>query len=177
MIGPSIPAGPIAVYGLGLYKRTKCGHTLCEHSGGLHGVSTKGGLLLGENYGFAVLCNQGDEDMDDIMWTLYNAVMGLPLETSHRWFIAADHAFSNPEMLAGRYVCHEGVPAITTVNADSTAIHGGNEVNLIYCGGGRFLAMDAKEPNRLRSRMEFFIRNGQAWGVRCGSRIYSREDV
>ena len=179
MVGASIPAGPIAVYGLGLYKRTKCGHTICEHSGGLHGVSTKGGLLLGENYGFAVLCNQGDEDMDDIMWTLYNAVMGLPLETSHRWFIPAGHDFSDPDMLAGRFVCHEGVPAISTFKVQDGKVighHGSNDVNLVYCGGTRFLAMDAKDPNRLRSRMEFFIRNGQAWGVRCGSRIYSRED-
>jgi len=180
MVGPAIPAGPIAVYGLGLYKRTKEGHTICEHSGGLHGVSTKGGLLLGENYGFAVLCNQGDEDMDDIMWTLYNAVMGLPLETSHRWFIPAGRDFSDPDMLAGRFVCHEGVPAVSTFRVQDDKVvghHGSNDVSLVYCGGTRFLAMDAKDPARLRSRMEFFIRGGQAWGVRCGSRIYSREDA
>lgn len=178
MIGPSIPAGPIAVYGLGLYKRTRDGHTICEHSGGLHGVSTKGGLLLGEGYGFAVLCNQGDEDMDDIMWTLYNAVMGLPLETSHRWFVPVGREFSDPEMLTGRFVCHEGVPAVSTFTVTDgavTAVHSGNSVRLVYCGGTRFLAMDANDPDRLRSRMEFFIRNGHAWGVRCGSRIYSYE--
>ncbi len=179
MIGPSIPAGPIAVYGLGLYKRTKEGRVICEHSGGLHGVSTKGGLILGEGYGFAVLCNQGDEDMDDIMWTLYNAVMGLPLETSHRWFIPAGHDFSDPEMLTGKFVCHEGVPAISTFRIEdgkAKGVHGGNEIILTYCGGTRFLAMDAKNPEKLRSRMEFFIRNGHAWAVRCGSRIYCREE-
>ncbi len=51
LIGPSIPATEIARYGLSLYKRVKCGHVICEHSGGLHGVSTKGGLLLEEGWG------------------------------------------------------------------------------------------------------------------------------
>ncbi len=176
MIGSSIPAQEIACYGLGLYKRVKCGRTICEHSGGLHGVSTKGGLLLGEGYGFAVLCNCGDEDMDDIMWTLYSAVMGLPLDTCHRWFVPAGRDFADPEMLLGRYVGHEGVPAIVTVRIEGgglRAIVNKRDLTLTYCGGLRFCAMDG---TRVRSRLEFFTRNGLAWGVRCGSRIFSRED-
>ena len=175
LAGAWVPAGPIASYGLGLYKRVKCGHTICEHSGGLHGVSTKGGFLQGEGYGFAVLCNEGDKDMDDIMWALYNAVMGLPLDTSHRWFVPAGRDFSDPEMLTGRYICHEGVPAVVTVSINGgrpEAVVGDNETKLAYCGGTRFLAMDAKDTDTLRARLEFFIRNGHAWGVRCGSRIY-----
>lgn len=43
---------------MGLNKREFAGHIVCEHAGGLHGVSSKGGLLLGEGYGFAVLCNR-----------------------------------------------------------------------------------------------------------------------
>ena len=178
LIGPWLPESEIACYGLGLYKRVKCGHVICEHSGGLHGVSTKGGLLMGEGYGFAVLCNEGDTDMDDIMWVLYNAVMELPLDTCHRWFVPADREFSDPEMLVGEYICHEGVPAIVKVScADKlpTAIVGGKPANLVYCGGLRFLAMDAEKPDSVKARLEFFIRNGHAWGVRCGSRIYSAE--
>ena len=178
LIGDWLPSSDIACYGLGLYKRVKCGHTICEHSGGLHGVSTKGGLLLDEGYGFAVLCNLGDADMDDIMWVLYNEIMGLPLETSHRWFVPAGREFSDPEMLTGKFICREGVPAIVTVTAEADhacAVVGGNDTRLVYCGGTRFLAMDAKEPEKLRGRLEFFIRNGHAWGVRVGSRIYSAE--
>jgi len=179
LVGPAIPASEISVYGLGLNKRVKCGRVICEHSGGLHGVSTKGGLILGEGYGFAVLCNQGDEDMDDIMWTLYNAVMGLPLETSHRWCISVGRDFSDPDMLEGRYVSHEGIPSIVKVSVKEgklCAVVSDNDTNLVYCGGTRFLAMDAKNPEKLRSRLEFFIRNGHAWGVRVGSRIYSLEE-
>lgn len=178
LIGPWLPASEIACYGLGLYKRVKCGHVICEHSGGLHGVSTKGGLLLGEGYGFAVLCNQGDVDMDDIMWTMYNAVTGLHLDTSHRWFVPVGREFSDPGMLTGSYICHEGVPAYVRVsieNGKPTAVVSEKNCGLVYCGGGRFLAMDTEEPSKLRARLEFFIRDGHAWGVRCGSRIYTIE--
>ena len=179
MIGPSIPAQEIACYGLGLYKRVKCGHTICEHSGGLHGVSTKGGLLLGEGYGFAVLCNCGDEDMDDIMWTLYNAIMGEPLDTCHRWFIPVGHDFSDHEMLLGQYIGHEGVPSIVQVRLEEgqlRAIVNKRDLRLVYCGGLRFLGMDPVDDTRVRSRLEFFIRNGHAWGVRVGSRIFGLEE-
>ena len=179
MVGPSIPAQEIACYGLGLYKRVKCGHTICEHSGGLHGVSTKGGLLLGEGYGFAVLCNCGDEDMDDIMWTLYNAVMGLPLDTCHRWFVPVGRDFSDPEMLTGRYVGHEGVPSIVHVRIEDNqlrAIVNKRDLKLVYCGGLRFCGMDPIDSTRVRSRLEFFTRNGHAWGVRVGSRIFGLEE-
>ena len=178
LIGTWVPAQDIACYGLGLYKRVKCGHTICEHSGGLHGVSTKGGLLLGEGYGFAVLCNCGDEDMDDIMWTLYNAVMGEPLDTCHRWFMPAGRTFSDPDMLVGRYIGHEGVPSIVEVrNQDGILRATVNKRNLflVYCGGLRFLGMDPIDSQRVRSRLEFFTRNGHAWGVRVGSRIFGME--
>lgn len=180
MIGPSIPASEIACYGLGLYKRVKCAHVICEHSGGLHGVSTKGGLLLDEGWGFAVLCNQGDADVDEIMWALYNTVMGLPVETSHCWFTPAGRAFSDPQMLVGRFVGHEGIPETVTVTLEKggpVAMVGKDATRLTYCGGTRFLAMDAANPARQRARLEFFIRNGRSWAVRCGSRIFTREDA
>ena len=178
MIGQWLPAETIASYGLGLYKRTKCGHTICEHSGGLHGVSTKGGLLLGEGYGFAVLCNEGDTDMDDIMWVLYNAVMGEPLDPCHRWFVPVGREFSDPDMLTGSFICHEGVPAYVNVSFNNgvlSAIVSKKETSLIYCGGTRFLAVDPENHASIKARLEFFIRNGHAWGVRCGSRIYTLE--
>ena len=178
MIGPAIPTQKIACYGLGLYKRLKDGHVICEHSGGLHGVSTKGGLLLGEGYGFAVLCNCGDEDMDDIMWTLYNAVMELPLDTCHRWFVPVEKPFSDPQMLLGRYIGHEGVPSVVDVHLEEhllRAVVNKRNLMLKYCGGLRFLGLDPDDPALVRARLEFFTRNGHAWGVRSGGRIFSLE--
>ena len=162
---------------MGLYKREKAGHVICEHSGALHGVSTKGGLLLGEGYGFAVLCNQGDEDMDELMWGLYNAVMGLPLGESHEWFVPAGREFGEAHMLRGRYIGHEGVPCVVSIRCEDEGLQGerdGEAFTLVYCGGTRFLAQPVA-PGKASFRLEFLIRNGRAWGLRCGTRVFARD--
>jgi len=176
LLGAYHPVSELNVMCHGINKREKAGHTICEHSGGLHGVSTKGGLLLGEGYGFAVLCNQGDEDMDELMWGLYNAVMGLPLSESHQWFVPTGKTFSAPEMLVGRYIDHEGVPCLTQVRLDGSTLtgeRGDKPFVLAHCGAARFLALSPAD-GRTVSRFEFLIRDGQAWGVRCGTRVSQR---
>ena len=113
------------------------------------------------------------------MWTLYNAIMGEPLDTCHRWFIPVGHDFSDPEMLLGQYIGHEGVPSIVQVRLEEgqlRAIVNKRDLRLVYCGGLRFLGMDPVDDARVRSRLEFFIRNGHAWGVRVGSRIFGLEE-
>lgn len=177
LIGRYHPLSERAVMCMGLYKREKAGHVICEHSGALHGVSTKGGLLLGEGYGFAVLCNQGDEDMDELVWGMYNAIMGLPLEESHEWFVPAGRAFGEAHMLRGRYIGHEGMPCVVSIRCEGESLQGerdGEAFSLVYCGGTRFLAQpDA--PGKTPFRLEFLIRNGRAWGVRCGTRVFARD--
>lgn len=176
LLGAYHPLSELNVMCHGINKREKAGHTICEHSGGLHGVSTKGGLLLGEGYGFAVLCNQGDEDMDELMWGLYNTVMGLPLSESHQWFVTTGEAFSAPEMLTGRYIDHEGIPCLTQVRWDGAALtgeRGEKSFILAHCGAARFLAL-SPENGQTISRFEFLIRDGQAWAVRCGTRVSAR---
>ncbi len=175
LIGRYHALSPMQTMCFGLNKREKAGHVLCEHSGGLHGVSTKGGLLLGEGWGFAVLCNQGDEDMDELMWGMYNAVMGLPLCESHEWFTPAGHDFAEPGMILGRYIGHEGVPSILTVTQQDGRLCGerdGKTFALTYCGGARFLGHDA--DGKLAARLDFLIRDARAWGVRCGTRVFER---
>ena len=146
-------------------------------SGGLHGVSTKGGLLLGEGWGFAVLCNQGDEDMDELMWGLYNAILGLPLGQSHRWYNPIGKAFSAPEMITGTYLGHEGVPSVLKIEEKDGRLlrtRDGNTTAFAYCGGTRFLSYDPEKDYDQGVRHEFLIRNGRAWGVRCGTRVFER---
>ena len=150
----------------------------CEHSGGLHGVSSEGGYLQGENYGFAVLCNQGEVDVSDLLWALYNAVTGRPLEADHRWLRPAGGTFSQPELLTGRYVCHEGVPVHWTVscrNGELSVDQDGTKRRLVWCGGAWFQQLD--EEGRVMGRCRFHIRNGQAWGVQVYTRVYQREDT
>lgn len=175
LIGKGFPARRIPAYCYGLYKREQDGHIICEHSGALHGTSSHGGLLLGEGWGFAALCNLGDESVDSFVWALYNWAMGLPLETSHRWFGDIGRDFSNPEMVEGTYRTHEGVPVDVIVYQENGKLIAQKEdkrMPLDYCGGTLFAAFDAE--GELLLRLEVFIRDGHAWGVRCGSRIYQR---
>ncbi len=180
LAGKYHPVSPRSLMCMGLYKREKAGHVICEHSGGLHGVSTKGGLLLGEGYGFAVLCNQGDEDMDELMWGLYNAVCGLPLSESHRWFNPIHADFSAPEMITGAYISHEGVPSMLSIeerDGKLVRIRDGKPYAFVYCGGTRFLSFETGGEDEQGVRHEFLIRDGRAWGVRCGTRVFERMSV
>ena len=173
------PLTPLNIMCMGINKREFEGHTFCEHSGGLHGVSTKGGLLLGEGYGFSVLCNQGDEDMDELMWGMYNAVIGLPLDRSHRWFNPVEEPFSAPQMITGTYIGHEGIPSILTIEEKDGKLfrtRDGNTTAFAYCGGTRFLSYDPEKDYDQGVRHEFLIRDGRAWGVRCGTRVFERKE-
>ena len=86
---------------------------------------------------------------------------------------------SDPQMLEGRFIGHEGIPETVTVTCKGGALAatvGKYETTLTYCGGTRFLAKDAAGPGHQRARLEFFIRDGRSWAVRNGSRIFTRED-
>lgn len=175
LLGNAHPVSPYLTMCMGINKRAYRGHVLCEHAGGLHGVSTKGGLLLGEGFGMSVLCNQGDEDMDPLLWSMYNAILGLPLEESHEWYMPVSYPFSDFEMLYGAYISHEGIPSVFTLTPGPNgpeAVCDDTRLSLVYCGGTRFKAL--RENGTLNSRMEFLITDGKAWGVRRGTRIFGR---
>ena len=80
-------------------------------------------------------------------------------------------------MLRGRYIGHEGVPCVVSIRCEGESLQGerdGEAFSLVYCGGTRFLAQfDA--PGKTPFRLEFLIRNGRAWGVRCGTRVFARD--
>lgn len=174
LVGAAFPEQEKAFYCLGLNKRAFEGHVLCEHAGGLHGVSTFGGFLRGEGWGAAVLCNKGDEDPDEICWLIYNMLMGLPLERSHRWLHPAGCAFSEPDMLTGRYICNEGVPVIVEIarkDGKLVAISEEGEGEMTFCGGTWFtIERDQKYAGRVR----FLVRAGRAWAAMFYTRVYRR---
>lgn len=177
LVGRYHPLTPLNVMCMGLNKRDYEGHTICEHSGGLHGVSTKGGLIFGEGYGFSVLCNQGDEDMDELMWGMYNAILGLPLDRSHRWFNPVNRPFSSTEMITGTYIDHEGMPSTIIIEEKNGCLQrtrDGSTTAFAYCGGTRFLSYNPEKDYDQGVRHEFLIRNGRAWGLRCGTRVFER---
>ncbi|SHJ10273.1 serine hydrolase domain-containing protein [Lutispora thermophila] len=177
LVGDEFPEQEKAFYCLGLNKRVKNGHVICEHSGGLHGVSSFGGFFKGENYGFSVLCNMSEEDVEDLGWMMYNMVMGRPLEEDHYWLHPTGTDFTQPEMLVGTYRCHEGIPVDIKVYikdgklmvADSVG-----EMTTKYCGETWFQAF-RQEPVPAK-RLRFWVRNGKAWGVTVYTRLYQRVD-
>ena len=82
LIGHEFPETPRPFYCFGLNKRTRAGRVICEHSGGLHGVSTNGGLIKEEcgkpGYSVVALCNLGDASTESFMWACYNMILNLP---------------------------------------------------------------------------------------------------
>ena len=52
----------------------------------------------------------------------------------------------------------------------------GNTTAFAYCGGTRFLSYDPEKDYDQGVRHEFLIRDGRAWGVRCGTRVFERKE-
>ncbi len=179
LVGAEYPEGAYDFYCMGLNKFVRDGHVFLEHAGGLHGVSSKGAAIRDLGYGIAILCNQGDEDMDDILWTLYSALLDLPLDTCFRRFAPNGDTFSDPEMLTGNFTGHEGSPEHLTVylkEGKPAARKGDNDYVLRYCGGTKFLGYTSEAATTPSTRLEFLIRNGKAWGVRVGTRVFGRDE-
>ena len=182
LIGHEFPETPRPFYCFGLNKRTKIGRVLCEHSGGLHGVSTNGGLIKEEpgkpGYSMVALCNLGDASSEAFTWACYNMILGLPLDTKHYWAIPNGNRFSAPEMVTGTYINREENTSYCIVTEDSDgglkAEYHDAPYDLHYCGGTLFSARTEEDPDTQQTVMEFYIRNGKAWAVRCYTRIYQR---
>ncbi|HPK14602.1 MAG: Penicillin-binding protein 4* [Firmicutes bacterium ADurb.Bin248] len=176
LVGSAFPEGEKPFYCLGLNKRVKHGSVICEHAGGLHGVSSFGGMLKGEGFGFSALCNKGDEDTDDICWMMYNAIMGRPLEEDHRWLHPAPYAFSEPGMLTGGYICHEGMPVVVDIlekDGKLVAQSQDGAGEMVYCGGTWFTIW---REGKYAGRVRFLVREGKAWAAMFYTRVYRRLD-
>lgn len=177
LIGREFPATETPFYCFGLNKRMKAGRVICEHAGGLHGTSTFGGLIEG-GYSMTALCNQGDVSAEPFVWACYNMILGLPLETSYRWAIPSGQRFSSPDMLVGTYMSREAVPAYCIVSKDSEgnlfADYYEERLVLHHCRETLFSARTPEEPEVQSTVMNFLIRDGRAWGVRCYTRVFQR---
>lgn len=178
MVGAGIPLSRRACYGLALNKRAVGSRVLCEHGGGLHGVSSLGGFFLGEGRGFAVLTNIGDIDVEPLLWPLYAFAMGDALDTKYYDFTPAGRPFSDPGMAVGIFSANEGDSPDITIEQNGgglIASQGGKAFPLAWCDGTRFVSLD--ENGWLKLRVEPLIRNGRAWAARVGSRVYLRKDA
>lgn len=177
LIGREFPETRYPFYCFGLNKRLFNGQVICEHSGGLHGVSTFGGLIKG-GYSMTALCNQGDVSAEPFVWACYNLILGLPLDTSHSFAMPSGEKFSMPEALVGTYISREAVPSYCIVTSDEDsnlyAKYYDNDVKLEFCEETLFTAQSLTNPDERITTMRFLIRNGKAWGVRCYTRVFQR---
>lgn len=179
MGGSAYPLRKKPYYTLGLWKQEIAGKTVLGHSGGLHGVSTEGGLIKDEKggYGIAALCNQGEVDMEPFQWACYNFILGLPLETEHNWAVPSGKTFSMQEALCGEYLAKEGMPCHTVISIEDgqlIATRDDMKMLLRYSHDTAFVVFDYKKPEVRLGTYRFYIRNGKAWAVKCGSRIHQR---
>lgn len=178
LCGSEYPLRRKPYYTLGLWKRKFAGHMICEHSGGLHGVSTEGGFI-DNGFSAAVLCNKSEEDMDEFLWACFNFVLGLSLDTPQHWTMPSGRPFSMNTALCGEYLVREGVPCTLKVyeseNGELLASVDGEEYILKYCEQSVFAVFPVKDTASRVNTYCFYIRNGKAWGVKCGSRIWQRK--
>lgn len=178
LIGHEFPETPEPFYCFGLKKRTKAGKVICEHGGDLHGVSTYGGLIKG-GYGIACLCNQGEVSVQKFQKACYNMILGLPLDEPHLFAIPCGRKFEETEMLEGTYTSYEAVPAKIAITADKDGnIHGlkdGVDYDIVFCKETLFSVRTKEEPDVENDTARFLIRNGKAWGLRLGTRVFQRQ--
>ena len=175
MFGPEYPLRRKPFNVMGLKKRSIAGKMVCDHGGGLHGVSTHGGMVEG-GYGIAVLSNKSEEDAELVQWICYNYVLGLPLEQELYWCQPCGRKFSAPEMIIGDYVGHEGIVCHALVYEKDGQLYVrsyGEDRILKYCEGTVFASYDEKTGERINT-YRFFIQDGRAWGVKVGTRIFRR---
>lgn len=177
LVGHEFPETEEPFYCFGLKKRTKSNHVICEHAGGLHGVSTFGGFIM-DGYSVVALCNQGDVSSEPFMWPCYNMLLDLPLETSHRWAIPCGENFSEPDILLGTYISREANPAYCIVTKDKDnnlyAKYYDEDLDLLYCKDTLFSARSKEKPDEQRTTMRFLLKDGKAFAVQCYTRIFQK---
>lgn len=178
LIGRQFPETEDPFYCYGLSKRVFHDKVICEHSGGLHGVSSHGGLIMG-GYSATAICNKMGAGAQSFVNACYNFILGLPLDTSHASSIPSGNEFSMPEALVGTYRSLESTPYAECKvsigeDGDLYAKYYDDDLKLLYCDKTMFSARPVDKLDEQRTSMNFLIRNGQAWAVRCYNRVYQR---
>lgn len=178
LCGRSFPLQAEPYYCMGLWKSNTHGEQLLEHCGALRGISCQAGVVEGK-YSIAAFCNEGNLGLDEFVWPCYNFIMGLPLTEKHYWAMPSGNVFSEPEALCGDYVSNESMPSHIIVSIDEgrlVADFDGLKVELLYCSEAIFAVVSHDEPEKRVNTFKFHIRDGKAWGVKCGYRIFQRID-
>ncbi len=175
MFGPEYPLRRKPFYAMGLNKRAVEGKMICEHGGGLHGISCRGGFIEG-GYSMAILSNDSGKATEKLQWICYNYILGTELDKDLSWCRPGGSEFSRPEMLVGDYVSHEGTASHNLVYQKDGKLmlrSDGERYELQHCEASVFAVMNPKTGKRVDT-YRFFLRDGRAWACKCGSRMFRR---
>jgi len=189
LFGRIFPETTDGAYCYGLSKRIFHDTVIVDHSGGLTGVSSRGGFFKGQGYAATVLMNQGNIDPGVPFNAICNALLGLPLDTSHIPYSPQGDVPEEPKMYVGTYISKESFPPgeiVVSLNGAGelcAKMPGGTlhsvtstENKLLLCDTTRFAVDDGQTPIGKSPRITFFVRNGKAWAVQSGSRMFQRDE-
>lgn len=176
LCGRQFPLQAEPYYCMGLWKSNIHGEQLLEHCGALRGISCQAGVIEGK-YSIAVFCNEGNLGLDEFVWPCYNFIMGLPLTEKHYWAMPSGDSYSEPEILCGDYISNESLPSHIIVSIEDgnlVADFDGLKVDLLFCSESIFAVVDHYNHKKRVNTFKFHIRDGKAWGVKCGYRIFQK---
>ena len=178
VVGRGFAELPQGVYCFGLNKRLFEDVAICEHSGGLTGVSSQGGFIKDGAFAVTVLTNLSGISCAPISNAAFNLWLGLSVDASHSWLHPQADGVENPAFYAGTYVSLEDLDEQLGVTADDAGQlwgHGekGTE-RLLFCGGSVFTP-EGKGKLTPGMVLRFLLRDGECWAVAIGSRIYQKK--
>lgn len=177
VIGRGFAETPQGIYCFGLNKRLFEDVVICEHSGGLTGVSSQGGFIKDSAYSVTVLTNLSGVMCSSMTNAAFNMWLGLPLDASHSWLTHRPEAPEHPELYAGVYCSREGLDEKLTVRVNEKGELMGlgekGEERLVFCGANVFTPEGEGKlvPGTV---LRFYVRDNECWAVAIGSRVYQR---
>lgn len=178
MFGPRFETTEEGTYCFGLNKRLLHQSIVCDHSGGLKGVASRGGFMEGTGFAVTILTNLGSYNTTPAYNALFNAKWNLPLETEHVFCMPTQSQFFTPDFYTGRFSIREGKNVeIEIVFTEQDGLHfvtEGLKYRLTHCGGSDFLMIPDGGKSKDAIVLKAYIRNGKTWAYRRGSRMLQR---
>jgi CubicO group peptidase (beta-lactamase class C family) len=166
------------VYCYGLNKRLFRGVAICEHSGGLTGVSSRGGFIKDQSFAVTVLTNLSGIDCAEMTNAALNVRLGLPLDRSHMWATPTGEALDDASIYAGVYRSREGMGTELVIevaaNGSLVCSSKGNSEPILFCGGNVFVPSGSGKVLSPGQVLQFHICAGQRNMVSVGSRIFQQ---
>ncbi len=177
VVGRGFAETESGVYCYGLNKRLFRDVVLCEHSGGLTGVSSRGGFIKDGAFAVTVLTNLTGVDCSVITNAAFNLQLGLALDASHAWAVPIDEDLEDAAIYAGTYRSNEGTGSELVIEADNGSLvckRDEDSEPLRFCGANVFVPSGSGKVLSPGQVLQFHAYGGHCSMVSVGSRIYQK---